>query len=100
MNIPMLLLAITGIFATAFVGWLVDRRTERLLKRVENIQVAEMPPEKYRKVLRLLEDMERSGEKRGTLSQSEDGSWHINYAIKAEVALGIKTKSSHKEKKN
>lgn len=99
MNIFMLILAILGIIATGLVGLLVHRRTKGLLKRVQNIQVAEMPPEKYRTVLRLLEDMERSGEKRGTVSRREDGSWGIDYVIGAATAVGVTVKASHKKQR-
>lgn len=97
MNIIMLILAILGIIVTGLVGWMVHSRTKWLLGRVKNIQVAEMTPEKYRNVLRLLEDMERTGEKRGTVSKRKDGSWGIDYVIEVPPAVGLKVKDSHKK---
>ena len=99
MNILMLILAILGIIATGLVGWLVHSRTKGLLKRVQNILVAEMTPEKYRTVLRLLEDMERSRVKRGTVNQKEDGSWGIDYVMEDTAVLGLKPQTSHKKQR-
>jgi hypothetical protein len=72
-------LAVLGIAATVFVTVLVDKRTTKMLERINNMQVAEMPQEKYRTVLRLLDDMERSKVKRGTVSQLPNGSWSIDF---------------------
>lgn len=76
-----IILASLGILATVFVAWLVDKRTKRLLSHIESIQIADMPPQKYRTLLKLIEDMERSGMKRGTLNQRPDGSWGIDYIL-------------------
>jgi hypothetical protein len=92
MNIVSLILGIIGILATLSIAWLVYIKTGKLFKRIEMIQTAEMTVEKYRELLRLVEDGERTGQKRGTIKQNKDGKWIIEWQleIKNRVKLGDK----------
>jgi hypothetical protein len=80
-------LAVFGIGVTVFVARLVDKRTTRLLRRIESMQIVEMPPEKYNAVLRAMEDMERTGDKAVTVRKNQNGKWILEFD--AEVMDGV-----------
>lgn len=88
MNIVSIILGIIGILATLSVAWLVYIKTGKLFKRIEMIQTAEMTVEKYRELLRLVEDGEHTGRKRGTIKQNKDGKWMIEWQL--EIKDGVK----------
>jgi hypothetical protein len=84
MTIAALILAILGIIATILVGWLVHTKTGKLLRRINAVLIARVAPTELSQMERLIEDIERTGEKRGTLVQRPDGAWGIDWV----VALG------------
>ena len=91
MVIASVALASFGIFATAFVAWLVHKKTNKLLKQIDTIlrrinaiQVARSTPSELKVLHRLIEDWERTGVKRGTLAQTpgcqcKKGTWKIDW---------------------
>ena len=81
MTIAAVILAILGIIATALVGLLVHKKTSKLLKRINAVLIARVPPTELDQMERLIEDIERNGEKRGTLVQRPDGTWGIDWVI-------------------
>ena len=80
MELAALVVAIVGIGVAAYLTYSVDKRTRVYLARLETILTAEMTPAKYKVLLRLLEDAERSGQKRGTITQNADGNWIVAWA--------------------
>jgi hypothetical protein len=82
MAIAAIVLASLGIIATALVGWLVHTKTSKLLNRINAILIARVTPEELSEMERLIEDIERTGEKRGTVVQRSSGAWGIDWAIK------------------
>ena len=94
MAIAAIVLALIGIGATAFVGRLVHRKTTKLLKEIDTllkriniIQTARSTPEELRNLKRLIEDIEKHGVKRGTLAQTPDGKWKIDWTPMDETIL-------------
>ncbi|MCJ7515453.1 MAG: hypothetical protein MUO89_05750 [Dehalococcoidia bacterium] len=81
MTIAALVLAILGIVATIFVGWLVHIKTGKLLRRINAVLIARVAPTELSQMERLMEDIERTGEKRGTLVQRPDGTWGIDWVM-------------------
>jgi len=81
MEITAVVLAILGIVATALVGWLVHMKTSKLLGRINAVLIARVTPTELSQMERLIEDIERTGEKRGTVVERPDGSWGIDWAI-------------------
>ena len=79
MEIAAIVLALIGISATAFVGRLVHTKTSKLLKRINSILIARIPPEELSAIIRLIEDIEKTGEKRGTISEKPNGKWAIDW---------------------
>ena len=74
-------LAISGIIATAFVGWLVHTKTRKVLRRINAILIARVTPTEFSQIERLIEDIERTREKRGTVVQRPDGVWSIDWVM-------------------
>ncbi len=85
MDIVALVLAVLGIGATIYVAFLVDKRTTSLIKRIGDIQSAEMPPEKYDTLLRLLNDKRGNY---GWIKQNAHGKWIIVWEM--EIKEGIR----------
>ncbi|MBE9512951.1 MAG: hypothetical protein IMY77_02700 [Chloroflexi bacterium] len=81
MTIAALVLAISGIIATALVGWLVHTKTSTLLRRINAVLIARVTPTELSQMERLIEDIERTGEKRGTIVQRSDGTWGIDWVV-------------------
>lgn len=81
MDIAALIIAILSLAATIVVARLVHTRTSKALRRIDALLIADKSFEEVRTIERLLEDMERSREKRGQVVQQEDGTWGIKYAI-------------------
>jgi len=81
MTIAALVLAIFGIIATASVGWLVHKKTSKILNRIKAILIARVTPTELSQMERLIEDIERTGEKRGTIVQRSDGTWGIDWVM-------------------
>ena len=79
MVIASLILVILGIVVTGLVALLVDKKTTRILNTIKTIQTSEMTPEKYKAILRLIDDAERSGVKRARINKKEDGSWALTW---------------------
>jgi hypothetical protein len=86
-----IILAAVGIAATFFVALSVDKSTKKLIKRIEAIQTAEMPLEKYKTVIRYLEDMERTGVKHGTIQPNKEGKSIIAWEAEIKTAMGMST---------
>jgi len=80
MAIAAVVLAILGIIATALVGWLVHKKTSKILRRINAVLIARVTPTELNQMERLIEDIERTGEKRGTIVQRPDGTWGIDWA--------------------
>jgi hypothetical protein len=99
MVIAAFIISIVSVVATIAVAWLVDSSTNKLFRRMAYLLPAEMSPEKHKAILRLVDDMERTGEKRGTLNQRDDGSWGIDYALEISTTLGMVPQSEHKKQK-
>jgi membrane protein implicated in regulation of membrane protease activity len=81
MTIAAIVLAILGIIATALVGLLVHKKTSKLLRLIHAILIARVTPKELSEMKRLIEDIERTGEKRGTVVQRADGTWGIDWAM-------------------
>jgi hypothetical protein len=81
MEITALILAILGIVATILVGWLVHIETGKLLRLINAVLIARVSPTELSQMERLIEDIERTGEKRGTVVQRPDGTWAIDWAL-------------------
>lgn len=81
MEITAVVLASLGIIATMFVSWLVYIKSSKIINRINAILIARVKPSELHEMERLLEDIERTGEKRGTLVQRENGTWGIDWAI-------------------
>jgi hypothetical protein len=81
MEIASIILASLGIIATVFVSWLVYTKSGRILKRINAVLIARVTPTELSELNRLLEDIERTGEKRGTVVQRPDGTWGINWTM-------------------
>jgi hypothetical protein len=92
MDIAGIILGSIGILATLFVAWLVFKKTGKLFRRIELIQAAEMTVEKYRELLRLVEDGEVTGQKRGTIKQNKDGKWIIEWQLEAKDGVKFSAK--------
>ena len=82
MEIAEIILACLGITATVCVGLLVHTKTKKILKRIEAVLIARVAPEELSAMGRLIKDIERTGEKRGTVVQRSDGTWGINWTMK------------------
>lgn len=82
MTIAAFVLAILGIIATALVGLLVHKKTSKLLNRIKAILIARVTPAELSEMERLIEDIERTGEKRGTIVQRSDGTWGVDWVLK------------------
>ena len=82
MTIAADVLAILGIIATALVGLLVHKKTSKLLRLIKAVLIARVTPTELSQIERLIEDIERTGEKRGTVVQRSDGAWGIDWALK------------------
>lgn len=89
------ILAIIGII----VALVVYRRTDRILKgmdnilkRIDAILIARMSPSEYKQALRLIDDIQKTGEKRGTIAQRANGVWGIDWdlAVNDKVKVGDK----------
>ena len=82
-------LAILGIIATVLVGWLVHTKTSKLLRRINAILIARVTPTELSQIYRLIDDIERTGEKRGTIVQRSDGTWAIDWTqvVGGEVVI-------------
>ena len=76
-----IVLASLGILATALVAWLVYRKTSKLLNRIRAILIARIAPKELSEMERLIEDIERTGEKRGTIVQRSDGTWGVVWVV-------------------
>lgn len=81
MTIAAVVLAVLGISATASVGWLVHKKTSKLLRRINAVLIARVAPTELSQMEGLIEDIERSGEKKGTVVQRPDGTWGIDWVI-------------------
>lgn len=81
MSLAALIIAILGIVATGLVGWLVHNKTSKLLRRINAILIARVTPKELDQMERLIEDIERTGEKRGTIVQRPDSSWGIDWIM-------------------
>ena len=81
MTIAAVVLAILGIIATALVGWLVHKKTSKILRRINAVLIARVTPTELSQMERLIEDIERTGEKRGTVVQRPDGTWAIDWPM-------------------
>ena len=88
MEITAIVLASLSIIVTALVGWLVYKRTAKILNRMKAILIARVTPAEYKEMLRLIEDIERTGEKRGTIVHRSDDTWGINWAQGAFFMVG------------
>jgi len=86
MVLASLLIAILSIGVAIGVSCLAHRRNAKALRRIEAIQIAGKSKDEVRTIERLLEDIERSHEKRGGVVQREDGKWAIDWSI--EVGEG------------
>lgn len=75
------LVAILGIIATALVGWLVHTKTSKLLRRINAVLIARVTTTELSQMEKLIEDIERTGEKRGTVVQRPDGAWAIDWVM-------------------
>ena len=81
MTIAAVVLAILGIVATILVAWLVHTKTSKLLRRINAVLIARVTPTELSQMERLIEDIERTGEKRGTIVQRSDGTWGIDWVM-------------------
>ena len=81
MTIAAIVLAILGIIATALVGWLVHTKTGKILRLIKTLLIARVTPAELSQLERLIEDFERTGEKRGTVVQRSDGAWGIDWVM-------------------
>ena len=81
MTLLSIVLGCVGIIATALVAWLVYNKSSKLFKRIESILIARASKTEYEAVKRLIDDIERTGEKRGTVVQRPDGSWGVDWVI-------------------
>jgi len=81
MTIAAIVLAGLGIIATALVGLLVHKKTSNLLRLIHAILIARVAPKELSQMEKLLEDIERTGEKRGTVVQRSDGTWGIDWVV-------------------
>ena len=81
MTIAAIVLASLGIIATALVGLLVHKKTSKLLRLIRAILIARVTPKELCEMERLIEDIERTGEKRGTVVQRSDGAWGIDWVV-------------------
>jgi hypothetical protein len=82
MAIAAIVLAVLGIIATALVGWLVHEKTSELLNRMKAILIARATPQEISAMERLIEDIERTGQKRGTIVQRANGTWGVDWDLK------------------
>ena len=82
MTIAAVVLAILGIIATALVGLLVHKKTSKLLRLIHAILIARVTPKELSQMERLIEDIERTGEKRGTIVQRSNGTWGVDWVLK------------------
>jgi hypothetical protein len=90
MEIAALVISILGIFATILVGWLVYIKTDRILSRINSVLIARIAPAEFSAMDRLIEDIERTGEKRGTVVQRPDGTWSIDWTMNLQGKLNLK----------
>lgn len=81
MGMAALIIAILGLTATIVVARLVHTRTSKALRRIDALLIAGKSFEEVRTIERLLEDIERAGEKRGRVVQRENGTWGVDWAI-------------------
>ena len=81
MTIAAIVLAGLGIIATALVGLLVHKKTSNLLGLIHAILIARVTPKELSEMYRLIEDIKRTGEKRGTLVQRTEGAWGIDWVV-------------------
>ena len=81
MTIAAFVLAILGIIATGLVAWWVHKKSSKILNRIKAILIARVTPKELSEMERLIEDIERTGEKRGTVVQRSDGAWGIDWVM-------------------
>lgn len=81
MVLASLLIAILSIGVAIGVSFLAHRRNAKALRRIEAMQIAGKSKDEVRTIERLLEDIERTHEKRGLVVQREDGKWSIDWSI-------------------
>ncbi|MGB2800117.1 MAG: hypothetical protein WBC82_09800 [Dehalococcoidia bacterium] len=87
MSLAALIIAFLGLVVTGLVGWLVHNKTSKLLRRINAILIARVTPKELDQMERLIEDIDRAGEKRGTAVQRSDGSLGIDWTM--DVGGGI-----------
>jgi hypothetical protein len=61
---------------------LVHVKTGKLLRRINAVLIARVVPTELSQMERLIEDIEQTGEKRGTVVQRPDGTWAIDWVMK------------------
>ena len=81
MNIASLVIAIIGVVITIILVVLVDTRTRKTLRRLDAKLIADKSLDEVRQIERLIEDIDRSGEKRGRVVQRKDGTWGIDWTM-------------------
>jgi hypothetical protein len=84
-----IILGALGIAATVGLGLWFYVRTGKVIRRVNAILTARMTPTEYRQALRLVDDIEKTGEKRGTIVQRPNGAlaidWNPGEAVEPKV---------------
>jgi hypothetical protein len=74
-----IILGVLGIVATAVVGIVFYIRSKKIITRMNAILTAHMSLNEYKAALRLVDDIEKTGTKRGTIAQIPDGTWVIHW---------------------
>jgi len=79
MNVVGIILGVSGIIATGVVGWVFYIRSQKIITRMNAILTAHMSLDEFSAALRLVDDIEKTGTKRGTIAQKPDGTWVIRW---------------------
>lgn len=73
------IIGLLGILMTVGLGWFVYIRTGKVMRRINAVLIARMELPEYKQVLRLIDDIEKTGTKRGTIRQRPNGNWSIHW---------------------
>jgi len=72
---------------TVWVAFKIDKSTrdtltdiEKIVNRIHITQTAEVPPQERETLVRLIEDAEKAGYQRGTMSRALSGKRRIDFA--------------------
>ena len=69
------------------IALVINRKTTKTLRRITAYSIATKEQDEVKTIERLLVDMEKTKDKRGTVAKNQDGKWVINWVPLDEVKI-------------